>query len=145
MSHQNDRAEILEKVRQRIKREALEDPVKREHFQRYLTIAGPVLDDLAKLGYEVDTLDDLRHLRRPWKTALPVLLRWLPKMEDPGVKESIIRALSVPWVGNKATAELIEEFKKYAPILPKPTNPWVGNQLREIQEEEKTLGPYFSL
>src|SRR4029077_3880205 len=60
-------------------------------------------------------------------------------------KESIIRALSVPWVGNKATAELIEEFKKYAPILPKPTNPWVGNQLREIQEEEKTLGPYFSL
>ena len=139
------KAEIVEKARQQIKQEALEDPVKREQFQRYLVIAGPLLDELAKLGYEIDTLDDLRHQGKPWKTALPALLRWLPKIDDPSVKDSIVRCLSVPWVGNKATAELIEEFKKYAPILPKPTNPWVGNQMREIPEEEKKLGPYFSL
>jgi len=142
---ESNRAEIVEKGRQRIKQEAFEDPVKREQFQKYFAIAGPLLDDLEKLGYEIDTVDDLRHLGKPWKSALPVLLRWLPKIDDPGVKDSIVRCLSVPWVGNKATADLVEEFKKYAPILPKPTNPWVGNQLREIPEEEKKLGPYLSL
>jgi hypothetical protein len=142
---ENDRAEVVEKARQRIKQEALEDPVKQEQFQRYLEIAGPLLDELEKLDYEIDTLDDLRHQGKPWKTALPALLRWLPKIDDPGLKDSIVRCLSVPWVGNNATAELIEEFKKYAPILPKPANPWVGNRMREIPEEEKKLGPYFNL
>jgi HEAT repeat protein len=142
---ENDRAEIVEKARQQIKRWAFEDPVNREQFQRYLAIAGPLLDELAQLGYEIDTLDDLRHRGKPWKTALPVLLRWLPKIEDPSVKVSIVRCLSVPWGGNKATAELIEEFRKYAPILSKLTNLWVGNRMREIPEEQKKLGPYFNL
>jgi HEAT repeats len=115
---ENNRTEIVEQARKQIKREALEDPVKREQFQKYLAIAGPLLDELAGLGYEIDILDDLRHHGKPWKTALPVLLRWLPKIEDPSVKESIVRCLSVTWVGKKATAELIEEFKKYAPIDP---------------------------
>jgi len=110
------RADIVEKMRQQTKREALKDPVKRQRLQNYLAIAQPLLDDLAKLGYEIDTLDDLRHLGRPWKAALPVLLRWLPRIDDLGVKESIVRCLSVPWVGRKATAQLVEEFGKYAAI-----------------------------
>ena len=61
------------------------------------------------------------------------------------MKESIIRCLSVPWVGKKATAELIEEFKQYAPILPKSINPWTGKRMREIPGEERKLGRYFSL
>lgn len=142
---ESERAEIVEKARQQIKREAFKDPARREQFDNYLICAGPLLDELKHLGYEIETLDDLRHQGKPWKTAIPALLRWLPKIDDPNVKESVVRCLSVPWVGNKATAELIEEFKKYAPILPKPTNPWAGNQLREIPEEEKKLGPYFSL
>lgn len=112
------KAEIVERARQQIKQEALKDPIKRERFQKYLAIAAPLLGELAELGYDVDTLDDLRHQGKPWKTALPVLLRWLPKIEAPDVKESIVRCLSVPWVGNKATAELIEEFRKYAAIDP---------------------------
>ena len=64
------------------------------------------------------SLDDLRHLGRPWKSALPALLRWLPKIEDLNTKENIVRCLSVPWIGNRATAELISEFRKYAPIDP---------------------------
>jgi len=121
------------------------DPAKRAEFERYRTIAKPVLDELADLGYRIEALGDLKDAGEPWKSALPVLLRWLPKIDDPGVKESIVRCLSVPWVGNKATAQLIEEFKKYAPILPKPSNPWVGNQLREIPDEEKKAAPAFSL
>lgn len=45
----------------------------------------------------------------------------------------------------RATKELIEEFKKFAPILLKPFNPWVGNQLREITEEEKSAASAYSL
>ena len=142
---ENSRAKIVENVRQQIKQEALKDATKRKQFQRYLTTARPVLDELVELGYDVDTLDDLRHQGKPWKTALPVLLRWLPKIEDPNVKASIVRCLSVPWTGNRATAELIEEFRKYAPIHPKPSNPRVGNQLRELTEEEQKLRPFFSL
>jgi hypothetical protein len=59
------KAEIVERARQQIKQKALEDPVKREQFQKYLAITGPLLDELAKLGYEIDTLDDLRHQGKP--------------------------------------------------------------------------------
>lgn len=141
----NQRSELVDNIRKKIKRDAFEDPAKQELFREYLLIAGPLLQELAELGYDLDSLDDLRHQDRPWKTALPVLLRWLPKIDDPNVKDGIVRCLSVPWIGNKATAELIEEFKRYAPILPKPTNLWVGNQMREIPEEERKLSPYFSL
>jgi hypothetical protein len=122
-----------------------EDPANRDAYERHLAIAKPVIDGLLELGYNVETLDDLRYEGIPWKTAIPVLLRWLPIIEDPGVKQSIVRCLSVPWVGKKAVAELIEEFKKYAPILPKPSNPWVGNQLRGIPAEETKVAPAFSL
>jgi len=141
----SNRAGDIEKARQEVKQEAFGDPARCEQFRKYLLIAGPVLDELAGLGYEIDTLDDLRHQGKPWKTALPVLLRWLPKIDDPSVKESIVRCLSVPWIGNQATAALIWEFKKYAPILSEAPNPWVGNQLRDLSREEKKTGPFFNL
>jgi hypothetical protein len=137
-----ERAKVIEKARTVLARE----PGVEERIQKSMAVAEPIIDELHKLGYKVRTLADLRHQDRNWKTALPLLLPWLPLVDDDfDIKQEIVRCLSVPWVGNKATAELIEEFKKYAPILPKPSNPWVGNQLREIPEEEKKLGPYFSL
>src|SRR3974390_2002855 len=41
---------------------------------------------------------------KPWNAALPVLLRRLPRIDDPSLNESIVRCLSVPWIGNHATA-----------------------------------------
>jgi hypothetical protein len=137
-----ERARAIKKARTIIARQ----PGVEERIQKSMAVAEPIIDELNKLGYKVGTLADLRHQDTDWKAALPLLFRWLPLVDDDlDIKEEIVRCLSVPWVGNKATAELIDEFKKYAPILPKPTNPWVGNQLREIPEEEKKLGPYFSL
>lgn len=139
----DERAQVIKQARTVF---AGTDPRLEERVQRSKAVAEPIIDELHKLGYQVETLADLRHQDRNWKTALPLLLRWLPIVDDDiDIKQEMVRCLSVPWVGNKATAELIEEFKKYAPILPKPTNPWVGSQLREIPEEEKKLGPYFSL
>jgi HEAT repeats len=111
----------------------------------YSAAAKPLLDQLAELGYRVESLSELRHRGKSWETALPILLSWLPNVDDLSVKEDIVRCLSVPWVGDRATAELINEFKRYAPILPKPSNPWVGNQLRKIPDEEMKLSPSFSL
>ena len=72
-------------------------------------------------------------------------MRWLPKIDDLSLKESVVRCLSVPWVGNAATAELIEEFKRYAPVLQRYSNLWVGKHLTEPTEQEKKLFPAFSL
>jgi len=124
----------VKQVRQIIRKEMFADPARREQFQKYLLIAGPILGELADLGYEVETLDDLRHQGKPWETAIPVLLRWLPKIDDLDLKDSIVRGLSVPWTGNKATAALIEEFKNYAPN--RDANPWIGKQLRALSDEE---------
>ena len=122
------------------------DPGVSERARRSMAVAEPIIDELHKLGYKVQTLADLRHQDKDWKTAIPLLLRWLPLVDDDlDIKQEIVRCISVPWVGNSATAELIEEFKKYAPILPKPSVQWVANQLRDIPEEENKLGPYFSL
>jgi hypothetical protein len=68
----DDRAEIVETARKQIREHSLGDPVGRERFQSYLQIAGPILTELEALGYDIDTLDDLRHQGKPWKWACPL-------------------------------------------------------------------------
>jgi len=121
------------------------DPSASQRRQTYLAIVGPLLSSLAAIGYDVQVVGDLRRLRKPWKSALPLLIQWLPKVEDPAIKEEIVRCLSVPWVKTAVTAELIQQFRKYAPLLKKLPNPWDGNRLSEIDVESKRLAPYFSL
>lgn len=92
-----------------------EDPEHAQRVQEGLRRSQPIVKDLADLGYNVQTLAELRHLGKEWKTALPTLLRWLPLMHDEDIKEEIVRSLSVPWIGKEATAQLIEEFRN-APL-----------------------------
>ncbi len=143
---EEDRSEI---IRRALSESVLSDDPERVHTERearYAEISKPILDELAQLGYHVKGLSDLRHQGRDWKSALPVLLNWLPRIDDPGIKDDIVRCLSVPWIGNKATRELIEEFKTYAPILLRTSNPWVGRQWRGMTpREEEKLGPAHSL
>jgi len=103
------------------------DPATREHIREYLAVARPIIEELVALGYQIETLGELRLLGRPWKTALPTLLQWLPRIDDPRVKEDIVRSLSVPWVGRDAAPQFIEEFKKAGP---KSSLAWaIGNAL----------------
>jgi len=88
--------------------------VRLDEMRKYLALVRPIVEELHELGYRIETLHDLRHQGKPWKTALPVLLRWLPKIDDPSLKEDIVRCLSVPWIGNHATSQLIQEFTKAA-------------------------------
>ena len=78
---------------------------------KHRVAALPVLHDLKKFGFSVDSLDELRRMGKPYKMAIPILLRWLPEISDLGVKESIVRALSVPWPKGVAAQPLINEFR----------------------------------
>jgi hypothetical protein len=108
---ETERTEVIKRAKALV----LEDPEKREQIRKNFAAAKPVIDQLVEVGYEIETLADLRHQGKPWKSALPVLLRWLPKVDSPDIKDEIVRCLSVPWLGNTGTALLIEEFRKAAP------------------------------
>jgi hypothetical protein len=109
---ETERAEVIK----RAKAEVLGDPEKREQIRQNFAAAKPIIDELAQVGYRVESLADLRHQGKPWKSALPVLLRWLPKVDNPDIKDEIVRCLSVPWLGDAGTAVFIEEFRKSAAI-----------------------------
>ena len=141
MKSKIDLAEI-KRIREQV---MTQDPTRREVYEKNLAISQPIINDLVQMGYPIDALDDLKYTGKSWESAVPVLLRWLPQVSDLHLKETIVRYLSVPWGGNSATAELIEEFKKYAPILPKPLNLWVGKRLRQMTAEEREKAPAQSL
>ena len=72
----------------------------------------PILEDLAALGFNEESLADLRHSGFPYGEAVPVLLKWLADVNDPKLKDEIVRALSVPWAKPQATVPLIHEFRR---------------------------------
>lgn len=90
------------------------DPAYAEWMRQTTAVVKPILEDLAQVGFEVDSLSALRNSQRSWEPAIPILWHWLPLVDHRDVKESIIRCLSVPWTGNRATIYLIEEFRKTA-------------------------------
>jgi HEAT repeat protein len=92
---------MIDKVTQREKRIA-------QHKQD----SAQVLADLARLGFKVEWISDLFGKRIVYKDAIPVLLDWLPRIDNIDVKEEIISALAVRWAKPKAAKQLIEEFKK---------------------------------
>jgi hypothetical protein len=74
--------------------------------------AIPILRDLASAGFHVDTIAELYNQRLHYKKAIPILLSWLPRIADPAVKESVIRALSVRWARPAAALPLVREFRQ---------------------------------
>jgi hypothetical protein len=77
-----------------------------------LKAAAPVVAELKDAGYQVEWISDLFNKRIKYKDAIPILLRWLPIIENVDVKEELVRALSVPWAKPVAAPVLIAEFHK---------------------------------
>lgn len=91
-----------------------------------------LIEDLRSAGYSVASVDDLRRSGVQYAGAVPVLLKWLPRVSTLREKECIVRALSVPWAKEQALLPLIAEFA----VEPIPRSPehesvrWaVGNAL----------------
>jgi hypothetical protein len=83
-----------------------------ENVQLYASAAEPVLADLEEGGFHVQSVGELRQSGAHYRKAIPTLLRWLPLVSYPPLKEDIVRALSVPWARPGASRALIEEFRR---------------------------------
>jgi hypothetical protein len=74
--------------------------------------SAPVLADLAEAGFNLEWISDLYSQKLNYKGVIPILLEWLPRIENLDVKEDIVRALSVPWAKSVAAPLLVSEFNK---------------------------------
>jgi HEAT repeat protein len=105
---------------------AARDELFQELRQRCAAASAPVLAELRALGYQVQDIGDLVSSGSRYDSAVPVLIEWLPKVEEPSVKEEIARTLSVPW-GKSAVPVLLEEFRR--PSLTPGVRWAIGNAL----------------
>jgi hypothetical protein len=97
-------------------------------------VSLPILAELAQIGVRVGALADLVNKPIDYQVAIPVLLKWLPKVDNLGVKEIIVRALTVKWAKPVAARPLIQEFRK-APETEELGLKWtVANALSEVAD-----------
>lgn len=76
--------------------------------------AKPIEDELISAGFDIRWISDLFNKRLDYRNAIPILIKWLPIVENQDVKEEIVRALSVPWArGTEAPRLLVDEFRKH--------------------------------
>jgi len=96
---------------------------------------APLLTELAVAGYKVRHPQELVRLF-PRKEVIPILLKWLPKLTRPDAKESVVRALSVPWAKPIAAIPLIAEFRN-APDSMNTGLKWaIGNALEIVANDD---------
>ena len=102
--------------------------------------AAPVFEDLAQAGYPLDRLSDL-YRKKPYanksnyQRAVPILLRWLPQIDDLRVKSEIVSTLSVKWARPTAAPILIDEFLR-APDYTVSSYKWaIGNALSVVADD----------
>ncbi len=81
------------------------------HIEEFARLSAPIVSDLAAVGFNYASIDDLRRSSVRYEKAVPVLVKWLPLVTNQALKESIVRALSVPWARPVAAIPLIAEFK----------------------------------
>ncbi len=74
--------------------------------------SSPVLENLAAAGYKLEWVSDLYTKHLNYKSAIPILLEWLPRTQNVDLKEEIVRALSVSWAKPVASNALLAEFRK---------------------------------
>ena len=107
---------------------------RQESIEQHRLVAAPVVEGLNLAGFRVDSIDDLRRSGTHYSAAVPVLLKWLPRIANEDVKESIVRALSVPWAKPTATLPLIYEFRA-APLTASGLKWAIGNALEVIADD----------
>jgi HEAT repeat protein len=90
----------------------LEPEQARREFRRD---ASPLLAELQEAGLPTEDFGrftTLRPMAFDFEGAVPILLRWLPRIENPWVKEAIVRSLTTRFAKPVAAPVLIEEFRR---------------------------------
>ncbi len=115
--------------------------LKEKEFQRQQIIkinkrdSTPVLKELSKVGIQVEWISDLYSQKLINKKCIPILLHWLPLVENKDVKEDIVRALSIPWAKPIAAPVLIKEFRKLRNFEFQGLKWAIGNALAVVADD----------
>jgi hypothetical protein len=105
-----------------------------EFVQQHKLAAAPVVKDLNESGFAVESIDELRRKGVDYVAAISLLLKWLPLVSDTTVKDSIVRALSIPQARQTAARPLIAEFQ--AAPESDPSLKWtIGNALSIVADD----------
>jgi len=113
-----------------------QDPERQSRIAAARRAEAPILAELAQVGIHIKTLSDLTSrlrseifeggeqvlpikqlsdlYREPidYRAGIPILLKWLPLVDNWNVKWAIVDALSWKWAKPIAARPLIEEFRK---------------------------------
>lgn len=108
---------------------------RRESMESYRAAVVPVLDELATVGFPVQSVGELRRLGRPYRLAVPVLVRWLSRIDNRDVKEDIVRTLSVPWA-REAAMPLVTAFRQILDPAETDLRWTIGNALEVLANDE---------
>ncbi len=72
---------------------------------------APLHRDLAKASHPLDYVDELRTGGKRLDVAVPVLLKWLPRLKGPADQEVVVRVLSFRWVGDEVMRAFLALFR----------------------------------
>jgi hypothetical protein len=91
---------------------AAQDAEHERRVARNLADAAPIARELAALGFDVEAPGDLYGQGLDYRSAIPLLIRWLPLIENPDVKGDLMRALSIEWARPAAARPLVDELRR---------------------------------
>ena len=113
------------------------EAARREALEQHARASAPLIAELKEAGFAVESLDELRHSGKPYKAAIPILIKWLPVVSDPSLIDSVARALSVPWAKPLAAKALITEFRSLSDAM--SSVKWtIGNALSIVADDSVT-------
>lgn len=87
---------------------------KLENTRRFREASAPILAELAQIGFPVESVEEIRRAalsKREYRAILPILLNWLPRVEDPYLKTAMLHALATRWAAPTALHALFNEYR----------------------------------
>lgn len=107
-----------------------------EFSKHYREEQAKIVSDLEKMGvYITDIYQELPRNKADWKKATPVLIKWLPQVKNSGLREAVIRLLSVPWLrGDPAGGTLMK--MAFNPTLTSDLRWVIGNTIEVIADDK---------
>lgn len=93
-----------------------------------------LMNEIKANGFEIQSVSDLFSGQWDYREIIPLLLDWVPKLEDPVLKEMVVRALAVKWARPLAGPILISEFLR--PSNSDDNLKWaIGNALEVVADK----------
>jgi hypothetical protein len=110
-----------------------------QNVRRFNAAAAPLKLELAQVGFPVEDLGRLFFKFRPEHSVfIPILIKWLPRIDYIEVKDTIVRLLTDGLARPVAARPLIEEFKR-SPVTNEPRllhYKWaIGNALSVVADD----------